>query len=570
MPDVAATRTWLRYVAGGAVVALAYLLLPSVPVLPDWLPKLLLYAGISASVVVCLVLGMHRHRPEQLLPWRLLLAGQVLCLLADLTFYTLHLVLGNEAYPSVADVLYLAHYPLVIAGVLALIRSRTPGSDRVSLNDAAIIATSLGVLSWVFLVEPALHAPGASVQLRIVSAVYPIMDLLLLAAAARLVVGVGFRPPAYWLFVLSLGVLLVTDTAYTALQLHGSYRLDSLSGKLLDAGWLAFYLLLGAAALHPSMRSLTERDHRATPRSGWGRLSFLAGASLLPLAVIVVQELRGQGRDTWIIGLACMGPFLLVILRMSGLVRMVESNAAQLREQGAELQAALDELERTEAQRKQLLDRTVRGAEEERTRLAAELHDGPIQRLTAVGYQLEEAQLLLDADDGRLARELVAGVRRELYGEIGGLRRLMAALRPPVLDERGLTLALRDLLEGFERRTGIDCTLQGESRIRVEPEIETVLYRVVQEALNNVAKHAHASHVSVYLRVDEDRVDLQVNDDGIGFDATGVNGLVGRGHFGLAGMRERVEIAGGTHRLLSAPGNGTVIRVRLPRRRVPA
>jgi signal transduction histidine kinase len=568
MPD-AATRSWLHYVAGGAVVALAYLLLPSVPVLPDWLPKLLLYGGVSASVVVCLVLGMRRHRPE-LLPWRLLLAGQVLYLLADLTFYALHLVLGNQAYPSVADVLYLAHYPLVIAGVLALVRSRTPGSDRVSLNDAAIIATSLGVLSWVFLVEPAVGAHGVPLQLRIVSAAYPIMDLLVLAAVARLVVGVGFRPPAYWLLVASLLVLLATDTAYTALQANGLYRLDSLNGKLLDAGWLASCLLLGAAALHPSMRSLTERDHRATPRSGWGRLSFLAGASLLPLAVIVVQELRGQGRDTWIIGLACMGLFLLVILRMSGLVRMVESNAAQLREQGAELQAALDELERTEAQRKQLLDRTVRGAEEERTRLAAELHDGPIQRLTAVGYQLEEAQLLLDADDGWQARELVAGVRRELYGEIGGLRRLMAALRPPVLDERGLTLALRDLLEGFERRTGIDCTLQGESRVRVEPEIETVLYRVVQEALNNVAKHAHASHVSVYLRVDEDRVDLQVNDDGIGFDATGVNGLVGSGHFGLAGMRERVEIAGGTHRLLSAPGNGTAIRVRLPRRRVPA
>jgi signal transduction histidine kinase len=570
MPDVAATRSWLRYVAGGAVAALACLLLPSFPVLPGWLPRLLLYGSVSASVVVCLLLGIRRHRPEQLLPWRLLLAGQVLYLLADLTFYTLHLVIGDEAYPSVADVLYLAHYPFMIAGVLALVRSRTPGSDRVSLNDAAIIATSLGVLSWVFLVEPAVLAHGASVPMRIVSAAYPIMDLLVLAAAARLVVGVGFRPPAYWLLVLSLLVLLATDTAYTALQLNGLYRLDSLNGKLLDAGWLTFYLLLGAAALHPSMRSLTERDHRATPRSGWGRLSFLAGASLLPLAVIVAQELHRQDRDTWIIGLACMGLFLLVMLRMSGLVRMVESNAAQLREQGAELQAALDELERTEAQRKQLLDRTVRGAEEERTRLAAELHDGPIQRLTAVGYQLEEAQLLLDADDGRQARELVAGVRRELYGEIGGLRRLMAALRPPVLDERGLTLALRDLLEAFERRTGIDCTLQGESRIRVEPEIETVLYRVVQEALNNVAKHAHANHVWVYLRVDEDRVDMQLNDDGIGFDVTSVNGLVGSGHFGLAGMRERVEIAGGTHRLLSTPGNGTAIRVRLPRRRVPA
>jgi signal transduction histidine kinase len=569
MSDVAATRSWLRYVAGGAVVVLVYLLLPPLAV-ADWLPRLPLYGAVSASAVACLVLGVRRHRPEPPLPWYLLLAGQVLCLLAGLTFYSLQLVAGSEAYPSVADLLYLAHYPLLVAGVLALVRSRTPGSDRVSLNDAAIVATSLGVLSWVFLVEPVVLAPGVPVPMRVVSAAYPIMDLLVLAATARLVVGVGFRPPAYWLFVLSLLVLLATDTAYTALRLQDRYQLDSLGGRLLGAGWLASYLLLGAAALHPSMRSLTERDHRATPRSGWGRLTFLAGASMLPLALIVLQEQRGRGGDTWIIGLACMGLFLLVLLRMVGLVRVVESNAAQLREQGAELQATLDELERTEAQRKQLLDRTVQGAEEERTRLAAELHDGPIQRLTAVGYQLEEAQLLLEADDGRQARELVAGVRKELYGEITGLRRLMAALRPPVLDERGLTLALRDLLEAFERRTGIGCVLQGESRIRVEPEIETVLYRVVQEALTNVAKHAHAGHVWVYLRVDDDRVDMQVHDDGIGFDASRVNGLVSDGHFGLAGMRERVEIAGGTHRLLSAPGDGTTIRVRLPRRRVPA
>jgi signal transduction histidine kinase len=568
MSDVAATRSWLRYVAGGAVVVLVYLLLPPLAV-ADWLPRLPLYGAVSASAVACLVLGVRRHRPEPPLPWYLLLAGQVLCLLAGLAFYSLHLLAGSEAYPSVADLLYLAHYPLLVAGVLALVRSRTPGSDRVSLNDAAIIATSLVVLSWVFLVEPVVLADGVPVQMRLVSAAYPIMDLLVFAATARLVVGVGFRPPAYWLLVGSLLVLLATDTAYTALRLNDLYQLDSLGGRLLGAGWLASYLLLGAAALHPSMRSLTERDHRATPRSGWGRLAFLAGASMLPLALIVLEQ-RGRGRDTWIIGIACMGLFLLVVLRMFGLVRMVESNAAQLREQGAELQAALDELERTEAQRKQLLDRTVQGAEEERTRLAAELHDGPIQRLTAVGYQLEEAQLLLEADDGRPARELVAGVRKELYGEITGLRRIMAALRPPVLDERGLTLALRDLLEAFERRTGIDCVLQGESRIRVEPEIETVLYRVVQEALTNVAKHAHAGHVWVYLRVDDDRVDMQVHDDGIGFDATRVNGLVADGHFGLAGMRERVEIAGGTHRLLSAPGDGTTIRVRLPRRRVPA
>src|SRR6266545_832074 len=164
MSDVAATRSWLRYVAGGAVVAFAYLLLPRFAVLPDWLPRLLLYGAVSASAVACLVLGVRRYRPEQLLPWYLLLAGQVLYLLADLTFYTLHLVVGSQAYPSVADVLYLAHCPFVVAAVLA-------------------------------------HGgPGHS---RMVSVASPIMDLLGLAVAGRLVVGVGLRPPAYWRFVLS-------------------------------------------------------------------------------------------------------------------------------------------------------------------------------------------------------------------------------------------------------------------------------------------------------------------------------------------------------------------------------
>jgi signal transduction histidine kinase len=569
MPDVAAAPTWLRYVVGGTVVALAFLLLAPAAAVPDRPAALVLYGGVSASAVACLAVGVRRHRPGRPLAWHLLLAGQALVLLADLTFAWL-LGAGPVADPSAADALYLAHAPFVAAGVLALARSRTPGSDRVSVNDAAIVATSLAVLSWVFLVEPALMAEGTPAAARVASVAYAAADLLVLAAVARLVAGVGFRPPAYYLLVLSLAALLAADTAATAVRLDGSWQLDGMGGSLLAAGRLASYLLLGAAALHPSMRSLTEPDHRATPRSGWGRLSFLAGASLLPPAVIVLQELRGRGRDTWVIGLACMALFLLVIVRMAGLVRMVERNAAQLRSQGAELQTALDELADTEAKRKQLLDKTMRSAEEERTRIAAELHDGPIQRLTAVGYRLEEAQLALEGGDAAQATGLVGEVRRELYAEIGGLRRLMAALRPPVLDERGLTLALRDLLEAFERRTGVECALQGESRLRVEPEIETVLYRVVQEALNNVAKHADARHVWVYVRVDDDRVDMQVSDDGVGFDASSLNGLVDSGHFGLAGMRERVEIAGGSHRLISAPGNGTAIRVRLPRRRVPA
>ncbi len=91
---------------------------------------------------------------------------------------------------------------------------------------------------------------------------------------------------------------------------------------------------------------------------------------------------------------------------------------------------------------------------------------------------------------------------------------------------------------------------------------------MVQEALTNVAKHSGASRVTVYLRADEDQVETRVSDDGIGFDSLQAGELTNRGHYGLAGMRERVELAGGSYRLISAPGYGTVVLARLPYQRV--
>ncbi len=559
--------SWIRYVIAGAAAALLYLAIPSGLPLPALVPKLLLYQGVSASAVVALVVGVRRHRPGNLTPWYLLIAGQIVYVVADLTFHTLHDLLHRTAFPSPADLLYLGHYPFVVVAVLQLARSRSRGSDRESLIDASIIAIGMGVLSLVFLIEPAVAATGQPLLTRSAAAAYPIMDMLVLAVAARLALGAGLRRPAFYLLTSSLTVLLATDTGYIYLQLRDLYQPDNLAGRLLDAGWLTFYLLLGASALHPSMRTLSERDLRSRSRLARGRLAFLASAAVLTPAAIIVQSFRGDPHDTAVLAVACALLFLLVIYRMSGLIRQVETSATELRERGAALQSALSDLEKVESDRKHLLDRTMRGAEEERTRIATELHDGPIQRLTAVGYQLEEAALTLSGGDGADVEELLSEAQRNLYVEVNQLRGLMATLRPPVLDELGLGLALADQLDSFERRTGIMCFLDSDREARLEPEIETVLYRVAQEALINVAKHSRAHHVWVYLRTDDDRADMQVRDDGIGFDPASVNGMTGRGHFGLAGMRERVEMAGGRYRLLSTPGGGTAIRVRLPRRR---
>jgi signal transduction histidine kinase len=400
------------------------------------------------------------------------------------------------------------------------------------------------MVSWVFLVGPLAHSPDLTLAERVVSMAYPIMDVLLLATVVRLVVDGGPRPPAFWVLCCGVGALLVTDTLYSIIQLTGGYH----TGSPIDLGWMTWYACWGATALHPTMTTLAEpAPHREVRLSRW-RLGLLAGASLLAPAVQVVQLARREQTEDLVTAVASMVLFGLVLARLQGLAGEVAALATG---------------------RKRLLDRTVQAREEERIRLAAELHDGPIQRLTAIGYQLEEASLTLGRGDDRRARTLMTSVQRGLRGEVDQLRGLMATLRPPVLDERGLTLALADELDSFERRTGIACTLKSEHDTRLEPEIETVLYRVVQEALTNVAKHAKARKVSVSLGADDDRVDMQVQDDGVGFDAEQASGMVGSGHFGLAGMRERVELAAGTYHLRSTPGSGTLIHVRVPRR-VPA
>src|SRR6266540_1683280 len=312
---------WLRYVVGGSAAALVYLVIPSSIPLPALVPRLLLYQGVSASAVVALVVGVRRHRPSNPTPWYLLIAGQAIYLVADLTFSTLHDLLHSTAFPSPADLLYLGHYPLVIVAVLQLARSRSRGSDRESLIDGSIIAIGVGVLSLVFLIEPAVAATEQPLLTRSAAAAYPIMDMLVLAVAARLSVGAG---------------------------------------------------------LHPSMRTLSERDLRSHSRLTRGRLVFLASAALLTPAAIIVQAFRGDQHDTAVLAVACTLLFLLVIYRMSGLIRQVETSATELRGRGLELQSALSNLEKVETERKHLLDRTMRGAEEERSRIAAELHDGPI------------------------------------------------------------------------------------------------------------------------------------------------------------------------------------------------
>ena len=122
----------------------------------------------------------------------------------------------------------------------------------------------------------------------------------------------------------------------------------------------------------------------------------------------------------------------------------------------------------------------------------------------------------------------------------------------------------------FQERTGVLCTVSAALPARLQPAQETILYRLAQEALTNTGKHARATRASVTLRFSESSVVLMVRDDGAGFDVAGARGPAGRDHFGLAVMRERVEMAGGAWEIRSGPGEGTVIVASLPLEDAPA
>lgn len=210
-----------------------------------------------------------------------------------------------------------------------------------------------------------------------------------------------------------------------------------------------------------------------------------------------------------------------------------------------------------------LEDQIVRAHEEERRRIARDLHDGPAQTLAGLLLRAEICQRLVEVDSRRAGAELEA-LKEELRNSLQEVRGILFNLRPPALDQLGLVAALRSYLEGLASRSGLATvfSVTGQER-RLPPSLEVTLYRLLQEALNNVRKHARAATVSVRLEFLPDRVAAVVEDDGIGFDVDAARAQ-GGDHFGLVGMRERVELMEGTLDISSRPGHGTRIAFSFP------
>jgi PAS domain S-box-containing protein len=301
--------------------------------------------------------------------------------------------------------------------------------------------------------------------------------------------------------------------------------------------------------VHPDDRSRVLEQYHAFLRTG-----VMPG----PASGIEYRWLRPDGGELWLYDTAAFvhdergAPLFL----QGVMFDITERKRAE-----EELRESMDLLATSHAERRSLLARLVAAQEEERQRIAADIHDDPIQKMTAVGLRLEAFKRRGAVEEHhRLLEELEKSV--ELA--IGRLRHLMFELRPPALDRDGLAAALRQELDELAREENLDVRLDDRLTSEPPPTTRTIAFRIAQEALVNARKHAAARRIDVLLESRDEGLFVRVRDDGAGF--TPAEGGSQPGHLGLTAMREQTEMAGGWFRVASSRASGTTVEFSLPLR----
>jgi two-component system cell cycle response regulator len=306
-------RVWAGYLLAGLLITGSYYLLPADGA--GRAGRVVVYCLVSGSAAVAVAVGIRAYRPRPALPWILLGLGQLVYAAADSTFYIVQYFTPTPAYPGPADVLYLGHYPLTVAGLVLLFRARARRRYLPGLIDAGMVGVAATLLCWLYLIAPQARA-ATPLLTRSVSTAYPVLDLAVLVVGLLLVLGVGGRSTAFCLLSASLLAIFAADTVYSLQQLSGTYH----AGNVLDAIWLAGNLALGAAALHPAMAGISTRVTCAEVMLSPSRIAVLSVAALGAPVTLLVQYATGGVRDLPVTATACVLLFGLTIARMTGLV----------------------------------------------------------------------------------------------------------------------------------------------------------------------------------------------------------------------------------------------------------
>ena len=233
-----------------------------------------------------------------------------------------------------------------------------------------------------------------------------------------------------------------------------------------------------------------------------------------------------------------------------------------LRESESSLKISQEELQHSREELRALAGQLLTAQEGERRRIARDLHDDVNQRLAMLAMDLRRIEKG-EAGDLAAVEGVVRSITRRLTTVSDDVRQMAYRFHPSILDDLGLVKAVRRLVDDFSASAKIDAVFVHQDAVSPIPtDLATCIYRIAQESLNNVARHAQATDVEVELICDEEVITLSVRDNGIGFDAQQAS--QGLGRLGLLSMQERVRLVGGTLTVSTAPGSGTHLEVRVP------
>jgi signal transduction histidine kinase len=379
-----------------------------------------------------------------------------------------------------------------------------------------------------------------------------------------------------WSIVVPVGMSLYW--AVGLLILRGRY--DPMTALTVADVWTRYALAIPSALLACAGLLALRRAFRQAGMVQFSRDSLWAAIAFLWYGAVGQLFTRASPLppSTWInqdLFLEVFG-FPVQLLRATAaiavavfVIRFLRSSEFELKRHIASLQSSRwEEAQRRQALRGELLKRVVGAQEAERQRIARELHDETGQALTAIGLGLRGAATSLRQDVDKTAQTL-----RKLEHLVGQalteLQRMIADLRPTHLDDLGLPAALRWYGKEVQTRAPLDLVVEVKGEAQpLSTEVATALFRVAQEALSNVVRHAQARRASVRLVFLDEAVSLAVEDDGIGFDPDGLNGRK-RTNWGLLGMEERAGLLGGKLWVHSGPGRGTLVEVTIPYRAQP-
>ncbi len=329
---------------------------------------------------------------------------------------------------------------------------------------------------------------------------------------------------------------------------------------------LALMLVLAVGATALAMQSLIATQP-AVPL--WKPLLAVSGVLLVGLVSLALVLLWAVRRIT------------APIERMAAQAKQVASGdydaqvalsrISELRTLGMAFNHMVTQLSAYRAGLQEYVASVTDSQEEERKRIARDLHDGTIQNLIAIGQRIELAREMLGEQTIDESKAQLTEVRTMVTDAIAGIRQFSRDLRPLALEDLGLVPALQYLVGRLEQDEPLSAQLHIEGEpVGLTPDMEVAIFRITQEILNNIRKHARASHVWVTIRFLPRQTLLEIRDDGEGFSVPeNTADLARRGSFGLLGLQERANLFGGDISIQSAPAQGTIVRVILPHKQLP-